>query len=182
MKMNYNLRNLNFKELLGKIKAFVFDVDGVLSGSVQDVNDKGELIRTSNVKDGYILKYALKRGFKIGVISGGLSESIKKRYENIGIEDVVIKSKIKIIDLDVFLRKYNLRYEDVLYMGDDIPDYEVMKKVGLPCCPNDAANDIKDISVYISRFNGGEGCVRDIVEQALRAQGKWMNNSDSFEA
>jgi len=180
--MDFNLRNLNFKEMLGNVKAFVFDIDGVLSGSVLDINDSGELIRTSNVKDGYILKYALKRGFVIGIISGALDENVKKRYEKLGIQDVITRSKIKKIDLEVFLKKYNLEYKDILYMGDDIPDYEVMMKAGLPCCPNDAVSDIKDISVYISRLDGGKGCVRDIVEQTLRAQGKWMNNKDSFEA
>ncbi|MDR2010151.1 MAG: HAD hydrolase family protein [Bacteroidales bacterium] len=178
--MNYNLRSLNFKEILGKVKAFVFDVDGVLSRSVLNLDDSGEFIRTTNVKDGYILKYAKRKGFVIGIISGGNNENIIKRFHNLGIEDVIIKSKRKVADMEIFLEKYNLRYEDVLYMGDDIPDLEIMQKVGLPCCPNDAVTEIKEISVYISKLNGGEGCVRDIVEQVLRTHGKWMDN-DSFE-
>ena len=178
--MNYNLRNLNFKEMLGKVKAFVFDIDGVLSNSVVNVDDDGNLVRTANVKDGYVLKYALKKGFVVGIISGACNESARRRYELLGIEYIVIRSKRKIIDMEAFLEKYGLEYKDVLYMGDDIPDLEIMYRVGLPCCPNDASSEVKDNSIYISKFNGGSGCVRDIVEQVLRTQGKWMD-VDSFE-
>jgi 3-deoxy-D-manno-octulosonate 8-phosphate phosphatase (KDO 8-P phosphatase) len=178
--MSYSLRNLNFKEMLGKVKAFVFDIDGVLSSSAVNIDETGELIRTSNVKDGYILKYAVKKGFIIGIISGGFGENAVKRFQKLGITDIVIKSKRKMIDMENFLERHNLKYEDILYMGDDIPDLEIMQKVGLPCCPNDAAVEIKEASVYISKLNGGEGCVRDIVEQVVRAQGKWLD-IDSFE-
>lgn len=178
--MNYNLRNLNFKELLGTIKALVFDIDGVLSSSTVNVDINGRLIRTSNVKDLYILKYAIKKGFIVAIISGGYCDEEKDRYEKIGLNHVVIRSQRKIIDMEVFLKKFKLNYEDVLYMGDDVPDIEIMQKVALPCCPNDAVSEVKDIALFISRQDGGKACVRDIVEQVLRAQGKWMDN-DSFE-
>jgi 3-deoxy-D-manno-octulosonate 8-phosphate phosphatase (KDO 8-P phosphatase) len=171
---------MNFKEMLVNVKAMIFDVDGVLSQSIIHIDESGELTRTTNIKDGYILKYAIKKGYIIGIISGGLSNSVRIRFQDLGIEDVILGSKRKIIDFESFLHKHKLNPQDVLYMGDDIPDYEVMLQAGLPCCPKDAASEIKEISIYISGFDGGKACVRDIVEQVLRANGHWMDD-EAFE-
>ncbi len=165
----------NFKERLKSIKALVFDVDGVFSQNVF-LHPNGDMLRSMNTKDGFALQYAVKKqGLIGGVITGGYSESVKSRFNALGITDVYIKSRNKFEDFEDFIYKYDLKPEEVMYMGDDIPDYEVMKTVGIPCCPADAAEEIKSISVYISDKKGGDGCVRDIIEQVLRAQGKWFN-------
>jgi 3-deoxy-D-manno-octulosonate 8-phosphate phosphatase (KDO 8-P phosphatase) len=165
----------NFKERLKNIKAFVFDVDGVFSHNVF-LHPNGDMLRSMNTKDGFALYYAVnKQSFYTAIITGGYSESVKTRFNAMGITDVYIKSIDKLDDFDDFIYKYNLKPEEVLYMGDDIPDYDVMKIVGVPVCPADAAEEIKAISVYISDKNGGDGCVRDVIEQVLRAQGKWFD-------
>ncbi len=164
----------NFKERLKSIKALVFDVDGVFSQNVF-LHPNGDMLRSMNTKDGFVLQYAIKKhSFLAGIITGGYSESVKDRFNSLGITDVYIKSRNKLEDFEDFMYKYGLKPEEIMYMGDDIPDYEVMKVVGIPCCPKDAAEEIKSISVYISDKKGGNGCVRDIVEQVLRAQGKWF--------
>lgn len=164
----------NFKERLKDIKAFVFDVDGVFSTNVF-LHPNGDMLRSMNTKDGYALQYAVKKqGFLTGIITGGYSESVKERFKAIGVTDVYLKSNDKFEDFEDFIYKYDLKPHEVVYMGDDLPDYEVMKAVGIPTCPADAAEEIKAISVYISDKKGGEGCVRDIIEQVLRAQGKWV--------
>ncbi len=178
--MVIDLKHLNFKEMLKNVEAMFFDIDGVLSASKVDIGENGELLRTTNVKDGYILKYALKKGLIICIISGGLNESVKKRFESLGIDDVIIGSKRKIHDFDALIKKHSLNPANVLYMGDDIPDYEVMTKVGIPCCPADAADEIKEISVYVSSRKGGDACVREIIEQVLRAKALWMDD-EAFE-
>jgi 3-deoxy-D-manno-octulosonate 8-phosphate phosphatase (KDO 8-P phosphatase) len=165
----------NFKEHLKNIKAFIFDVDGVFSHNVF-LHPNGDMLRSMNTKDGFALYYAVnKHFFYTAIITGGYSESVKTRFNAMGITDVYIKSTDKLDDYNDFISKYNLKPEEVLYMGDDIPDYDVMKAVGLPVCPADAAEEIKAISVYISDKNGGDGCVRDVIEQVLRAQGKWFD-------
>lgn len=166
-------KDMNFKQLLKNVKAFVFDIDGVLSKSILGITNDGDLLRTTNVKDGFILKYALSKGFKICIITGGLNQGVKKRYEALGVHSFYLGSTDKVRNFNEFIEKSNILPEEVLYMGDDIPDYKVMNMVGIPTCPNDAVTEIKNISVYVSGYNGGEGCVRDIVEQVLRAQGKW---------
>jgi 3-deoxy-D-manno-octulosonate 8-phosphate phosphatase (KDO 8-P phosphatase) len=177
--MKNNLKYLNFKEILKQVDALFFDVDGVLSASNVQIGEKGELVRSTNVKDGYILKYALKKGLKIIIISGGLNETVRLRYKSLGIDEVIIGSRRKIEDFEKMTAKYNLNPQRIVYMGDDIPDFEVMKLVGVPCCPADAADEIKGISLYVSSKIGGEGCVRDITEQVLRAKGLWMDE-DAF--
>jgi len=164
-----------FKEELTKVKAFVFDVDGVLSSSTQVLTPEGETVRTSNLKDGFALVYAVKMGYPVCVITGGKTIDVLKRCEKIGIKDLYAGSLKKLPCLYDFLEKYNLKSEDIMYMGDDLPDYPAMKVVGVPVCPHDAAPEIKAISHYISDKNGGEGCVRDVLEQVLRAQGKWID-------
>lgn len=167
----------NFKERLKNIKAFVFDVDGVFSTNVF-LHPNGDMLRSMNTKDGFALQYAVKtHSFLAGIITGGYSDSVKTRFNSLGISDVYIKSRNKLEDFEDFMQKYKLKVEEILYMGDDIPDYEVMKIVGVPTCPADASEEIKSISVYISDKKSGDGCVRDVIEQVLRAQGKWFNFS-----
>jgi 3-deoxy-D-manno-octulosonate 8-phosphate phosphatase (KDO 8-P phosphatase) len=162
-----------FKEELSKIKGFVFDVDGVLSHNVLSLSPDGDPVRTANMKDGYAIMYSIRMGYPIGIITGGKTQDTRGRLERLGINQVYMGTLDKVPCLMDFLKKNNLTAEEILYMGDDIPDYNVMKMVGLAVCPNDAAQEIKEISAYISQRNGGEGCVRDVIEQVLRAQGKW---------
>ncbi len=165
---------------LKKIKALVFDVDGVLSQETICVDTEGALLRTANTKDGYALHLAKNLGFHVAIITGAWEESILSRYKDIGIEDVFLASSVKTDVMQRFLAKHHLTKDEVLYMGDDIPDYEVMQQVGLPCCPRDAAPEIRDICLYVSHRDGGRGCVRDVIEQVLKAQGKWMANKEAF--
>jgi 3-deoxy-D-manno-octulosonate 8-phosphate phosphatase (KDO 8-P phosphatase) len=166
--------NLNFKQLLQNTKAIVLDVDGVLSSAKVLIEPDGDLQRTTNIKDGFVIQLVIRLGIKIAIITGGRSETVLHRFRKIGVENIYINVKDKNIAFDSFLNKYNLKASDVLYMGDDLPDYQVMQRVGIATCPADAAQEIKSISLYISGFKGGEGCVRDIIEQVLRCQGKWM--------
>ena len=165
---------------LTKIKALVFDVDGVLSAETIQMNDEGVLMRSVNTKDGYVLRLAVTMGLHVAIITGAREEAIRRRYEGLRIYDVFLGSSVKTDSLKKLLEKYNLSADEVLYMGDDIPDYEVMKQVGLPCCPADAAPEIREISRYVSHRNGGYGCVRDVIEQVLKARGKWMANAKAF--
>jgi len=164
-----------FKEELTKVKAFVFDVDGVISAATQVLSSDGETVRTSNLKDGFALVYAIRIGYPVCVITGGKTIEVINRCKKLGIKDVYIGSLRKLPSLYDFLEKNNLKAVEVMYMGDDMPDYPAMKAVGVPVCPNDAAHEIKAISHYISDKNGGDGCVRDVLEQVLRAQGKWID-------
>ena len=165
----------NFKEDLQRVKAFAFDVDGVLSNPKVYVHPDGELVRTMNTKDGYAIQYAVKRGYPIAIITGGKTESVGKRFRNLGLTDIYLGSYQKVDDFEDFIAKYGFDAEDVLYMGDDLPDYNVMKKAGVACCPSDAVEEIKSISDYISHLPGGEGCARDVIEQVLRLHGRWMD-------
>lgn len=164
---------------LTRIKALVFDVDGVLSQQTIPLHPSGEPMRTINIKDGYALQLAVKRGLHVAIITGGKGECISIRYGGLGIQDIYMSASVKTREFTHLIDKYDLMPEEVMYMGDDIPDYEVMQLVGLPCCPADAAPEIKGISKYISQHNGGAGCVRDVVQQILKAQDKWMSH-DAF--
>ncbi len=165
----------NFKEELGKVKAFVFDVDGVLSSAKIYLYPDSELMRSMNIKDGFALQYAVRKGYPVCIITGGNSAAVEQRFRTLGIKDIYLKSRNKEEDLEDFLSGKDFGLENILYMGDDLPDYRVMKKVGFPTCPSDAVEEIKSISVYISDKAGGEGCVRDVIEQVLRLQGNWMH-------
>ena len=165
----------NFKEDLKNIKAFAFDVDGVLSSPNVYLSADGDMIRTMNTKDGYALQYAVKRGYPIAIITGGRTESVGMRFKSLGIADIYLGAHKKMDDFNHFCNKYGLSHKEVLFMGDDLPDYEIMKHCGVACCPQDAVEEIKSVSVYISHQKGGEGCVRDIMEQVLRLQGIWMD-------
>lgn len=165
---------------LKKIKALVFDVDGVLSRQTIVLHPSGEPMRTVNIHDGYALQLAVKMGLQVAIITGGRSRAVRKRYEGLGIPDIYMGCAVKIHTYDAFLAKYGLHDEEVLYMGDDIPDYEVLSRCGCPCCPSDAVPEIRAVSRYISHYAGGEGCGRDVIEQVLRAQHKWMSDSQAF--
>lgn len=165
---------------LTKIKAIVFDVDGVLSAETITQYPNGDPMRTVNIKDGYALQLAVKMGLHVAIITGGTVESVRVRYEGLSIKDVHLGASVKLITYNAFKEKYNLSDEEIMYMGDDIPDYEVMTTCGLPCCPVDAAPEIREISTYISPRMGGYGCVRDVVEQIMKAQGLWMADRNAF--
>lgn len=165
---------------LSKIKAIVFDVDGVLSRETITMNINGEPMRTVNIKDGYAIQLAMKMGLRIVILTGAASESIRVRYENLGVKDIYMKCGVKISVYDEFLAKYGYNDSEIIYMGDDIPDYQVMKRCGCPVCPADACHEIKAISCYISDKTGGNGCGRDVIEQVLIAQGKWLSDNRAF--
>ena len=164
----------NFKELLKTVKSFVFDIDGVLTDGSVTCMENGQMVRTMNTRDGYALQHAVKNGYKVGIISGGKSEPTRGRFEKMGIYDVYLGISDKVDALKEFMHVHNLKYENILYMGDDMPDYEVIQRCGIPCCPKDAAPEIKELSVYISDKKGGEGCARDVIEQVMKVHGKWM--------
>ncbi len=163
---------MNYRKKLKEIKALTFDVDGVFSKEFL-VKDSGEFYRTMNAKDGYAVKQAIEHGFYVGIITGGNSVSIKERFNTLGVTDIYLLQHNKIEAFEDFCAKYELSPENVLYMGDDLPDYEVLKTCGFSACPQDAANEILELVDYISDKKGGEGCVRDIIEQVMKVQDKW---------
>ena len=165
---------------LTKIKGLAFDVDGVLSRSDITLSSDGEPLRTANIKDGYALQLAVKKGFHIAIITGGNTNATRVRYERLGVQSLYLGSKAKILHYREWLDKCGLAPEETLYMGDDIPDYEVLNACGCACCPSDAAAEIADICTYVSPHKGGKGCVRDVVEQVLRANGFWNMDKEAF--
>ena len=165
---------------LTKIKAFIFDVDGVLSPASIPLHPSGEPMRIINTKDGYAMQLAAKKGYILGIITGGESSAIRMRFESLGFSYIYTKAKNKIKDFRNFLQKTGLHLDEICYVGDDIPDFEIMKIVGLPVCPADAVPEIKEISRYTSPKTGGMGVGRDIIEQVLKMQGKWMQDDDDF--
>jgi len=171
-----------FKEDLMKVSAFIFDVDGVLSNECIAIDSSGEMLRTANTKDGYAIQYAVKKGYPVAIITGGVSDAVEKRYRGLGVKDIYMGSKNKIKDFEDFISKYDLNPDQIVYMGDDMPDFEVMKRVGVPTCPANAVEQIKAISNYISDKNGGYGCVRDVIEQVLRAHSKWLGADTNIQS
>lgn len=162
-----------FLQKLKEISTFIFDVDGVLTdGSVQ-VTDSGQSLRTFNIKDGYAMQLAVKKGYNICIISGGDGVAMGKRFFNLGITDVFLGTGDKVAIFKQYLQDKNITAGEVLYMGDDIPDLKVMKLVGLPTCPADAVEEIKAISTFISPYYGGKTAVRDIIEKVMKVQGRW---------
>jgi 3-deoxy-D-manno-octulosonate 8-phosphate phosphatase (KDO 8-P phosphatase) len=155
------------------ITCFVFDVDGVLTDGTLLVMDNGSMVRHMNIKDGYALQLAVKKGYQVAIISGSESEGVRLRLEKLGITNVYMKVKDKKERLKSFLDQHGISLPQVLYMGDDIPDYAVMKDVGMPCCPADAVPEIKNVSRYISSATGGKGCVRDVIEKVLKLNEHW---------
>lgn len=168
-----------FLEKLKLVKAFIFDVDGVLTDGIVHVTETGEQLRQFNIKDGYALQLAVKRGYKIAVITGGRSAGVKLRLKGLGITDIFMEVDSKMEVFNQFMSDNGLLAGDILYMGDDIPDLPVMELAGLPVCPADAVEEIKAISNYISLKSGGKGCVRDVIEKVLKIQHKWNDPSPS---
>lgn len=168
----------SYKELMNDITTFVFDVDGVLTDSSVMVTTEGEILRTMNIRDGYAMKAAVENGYNVCVISGGSNEGVRVRLRNLGITDIHLGTPDKVETFKEYIELYNIKPEQVLYMGDDIPDYHVMKLVGLPTCPQDACPEIKTISKYISHKNGGKAAARDVIEQVMKVHGKWMTHFD----
>jgi 3-deoxy-D-manno-octulosonate 8-phosphate phosphatase (KDO 8-P phosphatase) len=167
---------MSYKELLKNVNTFIFDYDGVLSdGSIFTLAD-GEAYRRTNVKDGYALQLAIKKGYRVAVISGAAADNMLNRLKSLQITDVFLGVENKLQKFNEYLSEHSLDPSEVLFMGDDIPDYEVMLHAGVPACPLDASEEIKRISKYISHSPGGQGCVRDVIEQVLKIQEKWMND------
>lgn len=163
---------------MNDITAFVFDVDGVLTDGTVHVAQNGEILRKMNIRDGFAIKAALESGYNVCIISGGKNEGVRIRLQNLGVTDIYLGSPDKVETFKEHTEIYGIKPEQVLYMGDDIPDYHVMQLVGLPSCPQDAAPEIKSISKYISHVNGGKGAVRDVIEQVMKVQGKWNTYFD----
>ena len=165
---------------LSKIKAIIFDIDGVLSAETINLSADGVPLRTVNIKDGYAIQLAVKHGLRIAILTGANVPSIRVRYEGLGVNDIYLGCAVKIATYEEFLRKYGLTDDEIMYMGDDIPDLEIMRRVGCPVCPKDACPEIKEVSVYVSQLKGVYGCGRDFIEQVLRAQYKWVMNAKAF--
>lgn len=169
--INYDLR---------KIRAVMFDVDGVLSRETITLSAEGEPLRTVNIKDGYAIQLACKMGLRVAIITGGNTRAVRLRYEGLGVEDVCMGCAVKLQVYDALKAKYGLSDDEIIYVGDDIPDYEVLKQAGCACCPKDACADVQHICTYVSHRNGGEGVGRDIIEQVLKAKGLWLAEGKAF--
>ncbi len=167
----------NFKEDLMKVKAFAFDVDGVLSAQIIPMDANGVPMRTANIKDGFAMQAAIKLEYPMAIITGGRTQAVKNRFTELGVKDIYLGASGKIHQLNDWMSKRNLKPEEIMYMGDDLPDREVMSIVGVPVCPADAVHEIKVLCKYISDKNGGEGCARDVIEQVLRAHEKWGHDA-----
>ncbi|MBP6556913.1 MAG: HAD-IIIA family hydrolase [Flavobacterium sp.] len=163
----------SYKEVMNEITTFIFDVDGVLTDSSVHVTENGEMLRIMNIRDGFAMKAAIESGYHVCIISGGNNEGVRIRLKNLGITNIHLASPDKVATFKEYTELYNIKPEQVLYMGDDIPDFHVMQLVGLPTCPQDAVAEIKAISKYISHKNGGRGAVREVIEQVMKVQGKW---------
>jgi len=167
----------NFKEDLRKVRAFAFDVDGVFTDGMVFIHPSGEMLRSQNTRDGYAVQLAIKMGFPVAIISGGKGDSMIPRFRSLGITDIYLGAHDKEDCMSDFCFKYDLTPSDILYMGDDIPDLGVLQKVGMPTCPRDAAPEVRDVARYISDKDGGRGCIRDVIEQVLRLNGKWLTDT-----
>jgi 3-deoxy-D-manno-octulosonate 8-phosphate phosphatase (KDO 8-P phosphatase) len=166
----------SYKEYLKDITTFVFDVDGVFTNSTLHITTDGEMLRSMSVKDGYALKTALGKGYKICIITGGTNEGVRIRLKGLGVTDIYLGAHLKEIPLREFVMTHNIDLKNVLYMGDDMPDIPPMQMVGLPTCPQDAVQEVKAVAKYISHKNGGDACVRDVIEQVLKVRGDWSGN------
>ena len=167
---------------LCRLRALLFDVDGVLSATVVPMASDGGPMRTVNVKDGYAMQLAVLSRLHVGILSGGRGEALQHRFHSLGLnaKDVYLGSSFKLEDYRDFLQRHELQEDEVAYMGDDLPDIPVLRRCGLPCCPRDAAPDVKRVCKYISHADGGHGCVRDLIEQVLRAQGIWPSDEEEL--
>jgi 3-deoxy-D-manno-octulosonate 8-phosphate phosphatase (KDO 8-P phosphatase) len=167
---------VNYKQLLSSVRTLVFDVDGVMTQGNVLLSPDGDMLRIMNVKDGYAIQLAMRKGYRIVIITGGNSQSVHLRFSGLGVKDIFLGVGNKLQVFEQFIKENEIDPKDILYMGDDIPDYKPMKLVGVPACPSDAAEEIKAISKYISAQKGGEGCVRDVIEQVMKVHGTWFND------
>lgn len=168
-----------FLEKLKDITTFIFDVDGVLTDGNAIVSENGELLRTFNIKDGYALQLAIKKGYHICIISGSSGQATERRFQNLGLSNVYLGVSDKVEVFEQYLSENNISPSQVLYMGDDMPDYYVMQLVGIATCPADAVEEIKQISHYISPKKGGDSAVRDVIEKVLKVQQNWFDLNPS---
>jgi 3-deoxy-D-manno-octulosonate 8-phosphate phosphatase (KDO 8-P phosphatase) len=168
---------MSYKLKLKNITTFILDVDGVLTDGRLLISESGELLRTMNAKDGYAMKTALNKGYKVCIITGGTNEGVKTRLVGLGIKDVFLNASEKMIQLHDYVATHNLKPEEILYMGDDMPDIPALEYAGLAACPQDAIPEVKEVSDYISHKNGGDSCVRDVIEQVLKVNGDWAVSS-----
>ncbi|MEL6918913.1 MAG: HAD-IIIA family hydrolase [Bacteroidota bacterium] len=166
----------SYKEYLKDITTFIFDVDGVFTNGSVLITTKGELLRKMSVKDGYALKTALQRGYNVCIITGGTNEGVKNRLKGLGVTDIYMGAHHKQEPLQEYMDIHDIQSQQILYMGDDLPDIPPMQIVGLPTCPQDAVPEVKEVSAYISHKEGGDGCVRDVIEQVLKVRGDWYGN------
>ena len=164
---------MNPLEKFRYIKAFLFDVDGVLTDNKVLVLEEGKLLRQMSIRDGYAIKRAVRQGYRVCVITGGKSEGVRKRLEDLGVQDIYLGQSDKRDAYEEFLATYDLKEDEILYLGDDLPDYPLLRRVGLPACPADAVPEVLEISQYVSPYAGGQGCARDVIEKVLKLQGKW---------
>src|SRR5574344_511875 len=165
--INYDLR---------RIRCIIFDIDGVLSAETISLSSSGDPLRTVNIKDGYAIQLAVKMGLQVAILTGASAEGLLLRYSRLGVTEIHMGCAVKIRTYEELLQRCHLKDEEVMYMGDDVPDMEVLRRVGCPVCPSDACPDVKDICCYVSPYRGGYGCGRDVIEQTLRAQDKWLSN------
>lgn len=169
------MATINYKQRLQETELFIFDVDGIFTNNIVYLLPDGEQMRTANVRDGYAVQLAVKKGINIAIISGGRNEAVRKRFEMLGVKEINLGSSEKYPIYERVMQTFGVTADKVCYMGDDVPDHRIMKEVGLAACPADAIPEIKEVSLYISPYNGGEGCVRDVLEQALKLKGLWMD-------
>ena len=165
---------------LQKIRTIIFDIDGVLSAGTIMLGDDGQPRRTVNLKDGYAIQLAMKMGLRIAIITGCKIEAVALRYQALGVKDIYLGCAMKMDTYNDYVATFGYTDDEVMYMGDDIPDLEIMRRVGCPVCPKDACPEIKEVSLYISEHNGGYGCGRDVIEQTLKAQGHWLKDERAF--
>ena len=165
---------MNYLERLRDVRTFIFDVDGVLTDGNLLLLDNGKQIRKMHIRDGYAIRHALREGYQVAVISGGYSEGVADRIEYLGVEHIFLGVEDKVEVFDDFIEQFNIDPGEVLYMGDDLPDYHLLRLVGMPTCPSDAVPEVMELAQYISPKKGGEGCVRDVIEKVMRLQGKWL--------
>ena len=166
------MQNLN--DILQHITTFIFDFDGVMTDGSVFCDFDGHPLRATNVKDGYAVQLASKLGYNVAVISGAVCPSTIVRMNSLGVTDVFTGIPNKVLRLKEYMKEKNLKPEEIVFMGDDIPDLQVMKEVGLPACPADAVPEVQKISKFVSEKPGGKGAVRDLIERVLKVQGKWM--------
>lgn len=169
----------HFKEIMNDITTFIFDVDGVLTDGNVHVAQDGSLLRDMSIRDGYAIKAAIENGYQVCIISGGSNDGVRIRLQNLGVKEIYMAVPNKVTIFKEIIAKYNLNPENILYMGDDIPDYHIMHEVALPTCPQDAVPEIKRVAKYISHVNGGKGAARDVIEQVMKTQQKWFQHFDA---